>query len=166
MTIETLRDLYVNEIRDLYDAETQITKALPKMIDKVSSEELKSALHEHLQVTNGQVGRLEQIFEMLGENAKARKCQGIRGIIDEGKDTMNDLEAGSIMDAGIIAAAQRVEHYEIAAYGTVCAYAKELGLEDQQNLLHETLEEEKEADDKLTQIAESVVNIEAVRRAG
>ena len=166
MTIETLRDLYVSEIQDLYDAEKEIVKALPKMFEAASSEEVRSAFQDHLQITHKQVERLERVFEMLGERPKTRKCQGIRGIISEGEDII-DADAGpSIMDAALIAAAQRVEHYEIAVYGTVCAYAKQLGFEDQLELLVETLQEEKEADEQLTEIAESVINVEAARKAG
>jgi ferritin-like metal-binding protein YciE len=166
MTLGTLRDLYVNEIRDIYDAENEIVKALPKMIEASSSAELRTAFQHHLRQTEQQVDRLERVFDMLGEKAKGRKCQGIRGIISEGEDILDADAGASIMDAALIAAAQRVEHYEIAAYGTCCAYAKQLGFDDQLKLLLETLEEEKETDEKLTQIAETVINVEAVRQAG
>lgn len=166
MTMETLRDLYVSEIKDLYDAENQIIKALPKMIEVTSSDELRSAFQEHLHATQQQVDRLERVFGLLGEKPKARKCDGMRGIISEGEDVLDANAGPAILDAALIASAQRVEHYEIAAYGTVCAYAKQLGFDDQLELLHETLEEEKEADERLTQIAEDVINVEAVREAG
>jgi ferritin-like metal-binding protein YciE len=166
MTVETLKDLYIQEIRDLYDAEKQIAKALPKMIDAASFEELRTAFQDHLTQTRNQVERLERVFDKLGEKAKGKKCDGIRGILDEGEE-MIDLDTGaSVHDAALISAAQRVEHYEIAAYGTVCAYAKSLGFDDQLSLLLETLNEEKRTDELLTRIAENVVNVEAVRRAG
>jgi len=164
--MESLRDLYINELRDVLDAEHQILKALPKMIKACSSEECRSAFQQHLEITQGQVERLERIFESLGQKAKGRSCAGMRGIIDEAKEILDQDASEAVLDAALIAGAQRVEHYEIAAYGTLCAYAKELGFKDQLQLLVETLQEEKDADEQLTAIAESVVNIEAVRRAG
>jgi ferritin-like metal-binding protein YciE len=166
MRLESLRDLYINELRDVLDAERQIIKALPKMIKGCSSEECQSAFEEHLEVTHGQVERLERIFDLLGQKAKGRSCPGMRGIIEEGKEILEEDATGAVKDAALIAAAQRVEHYEIAAYGTLCAYAKELGFKDQLQLLLKTLQEEKETDEKLTGLAESAVNVEAVRQAG
>jgi ferritin-like metal-binding protein YciE len=156
----SLQELYLGELRDLYDAEHQIIKALPKMISKTSSEELKNALSEHLEITRGQAERLEQIFENMGEKAKAQKCKGMAGVIEEGNETVKEAEEEDVRDAAILASAQKVEHYEMAGYGTVRTWATLLGEEDAANLLEETLNEEKEADQKLTEIAESI-NVEA-----
>ena len=160
MKSHSLQELYLGELRDLYDAEHQIIKALPKMISKTSSEELKSALTEHLEVTRRQAERLEQIFENMGEKAKAQKCKGMAGVIEEGSELLKEAEDEDVRDAAIIASAQKVEHYEMAGYGTVRTWATLLGEDDAVNLLEETLNEEKEADQKLTEIAESI-NIEA-----
>jgi len=156
----SLQELYLGELRDLYDAEHQIIKALPKMISKTTSEELKSALTEHLEITRQQAERLEQIFENMGERAKAKKCKGMAGVIEEGSELLKEAEDEDVRDAAIIASAQKVEHYEMAAYGTVRTWATLLGEQDSANLLEETLNEEKEADQKLTEIAESI-NVEA-----
>ncbi|MCC6859533.1 MAG: ferritin-like domain-containing protein [Bryobacterales bacterium] len=164
--MESLRDLYISELRDVLDAERQIVKALPEMIRACSAEECRSAFEEHLEVTREQVKRLEQVFDSLGQKASSRKCAGMRGIIEEGKEILEQDASGPVKDAALIAAAQRVEHYEIAAYGTLCAYAKELDFQDQLELLLETLQEEKDTDEKLTGIAENIVNVEAVRKAG
>jgi ferritin-like metal-binding protein YciE len=155
MADETLQDLYISELKDLYSAEQQLVKALPKIAKAAESEELSEALTNHLEETKNQVSRLEQIFESLGENPKGKKCVGMQGIIDEGSETIGDFE-GSVLDAALIAAAQRVEHYEIAAYGSVCTYAELLERTDDLGLLKETLEEEKNADEKLTQVSENV----------
>ena len=160
MKITTLRDLYVDQLRDLYDGENQIIKALPKMIESTESEELRSALEEHLEVTRQQAQRLETIFEGLGENAKGEKCKGMEGIIKEGSDVVKEDMDETVKDAAIIAAAQRVEHYEIAGYGTVRTYAGLLGEDEAEELLQQTLDEEKEADQKLSQLAEEI-NVEA-----
>jgi ferritin-like metal-binding protein YciE len=160
MKLETLQHLFVEQLRDLYDGEQQITKALPKMIEKASNDELKDALHEHLDVTNQQIRRLDQIFGMLNEEASGETCKGMKGVIAEGEGLISDAKDNSVLDAGSIAFAQRVEHYEIAGYGTVRTYAKLLGRADIANLLKQTLEEEKEADKTLSEIAESV-NVEA-----
>lgn len=165
MRLNSLHDLYIQELRDLYNAENQIVKALPKMIKECSSADLRGALEEHLQVTRQQVGRLEEIFQRLDESPKGSKCKGMEGIIDEGEDMMGKDAPEQVRDAGIISAAQRVEHYEMAAYGTVRTYALQLGYTDHAELLQKTLNEEGEADKKLTQIAESRVNIEATRTA-
>ena len=160
MKITTLRELYVDQLRDLYDGENQIIKALPKMIESTESEELRSALEEHLEVTRQQAQRLETIFEGLGENAKGEKCKGMEGIIKEGSDVVKEDMDETVKDAAIIAAAQRVEHYEIAGYGTVRTYAGLLGEDEAEELLQQTLDEEKEADQKLSQLAEEI-NVEA-----
>ena len=165
MTITSLRDLYVEQLRDLYDGENQIIKALPKMIESTESEELRSALEEHLEITRQQAQRLETIFEGLGENAKGEKCKGMEGIIKEGSEVVKEDMSDTVKDAAIIAAAQRVEHYEIAGYGTVRTYADLLGEEQAVELLQQTLDEEKEADEKLSQLAEEI-NVEAEEGEG
>jgi ferritin-like metal-binding protein YciE len=158
----SLKDLYVDELRDLYDAEHQIIKALPRLIDAASSDELQSALNEHLEITKQQAERLEQIFESLGEKAKGKKCKGMEGLIKEGSEVIEENDDEQVRDAGIISAAQRVEHYEMAGYGTVRTYASLLGEDEAADLLQQTLDEEKEADDKLTQLAEQI-NVEAAK---
>lgn len=153
---EGLRELYVEELKDLYNAENQLVKALPKMAKAASSDELRQGFEEHLEQTKGHVQRLEKIFQALGENPKGKKCKGMEGLVDEGSEVMGEDFEGALMDAAIIGAAQRVEHYEIAAYGTVCAFAEQLGETEQNSLLNETLEEEKETDAKLTQLAQQI----------
>jgi ferritin-like metal-binding protein YciE len=160
MKLETLQNLFVEQLRDLYDGEQQITKALPKMIEKANHNDLKDALQEHLDVTREQIRRLDQIFNLLGEDASGETCKGMKGVISEGESLISDAKDASVLDAGIIASAQRVEHYEIAGYGTVRTYARLLGRNDIAELLQQTLDEEKEADQTLNEIAESV-NIEA-----
>jgi ferritin-like metal-binding protein YciE len=152
---EGLKDLYVDELKDLYNAENQLVKALPKMAKAASSEELRQGFEEHLEQTKGHVQRLEKIFQTLGESPKGKKCKGMEGLVEEGTEVMEEFE-GSLMDAALIGAAQRVEHYEIAAYGTACAFAEELGETEQASLLNETLEEEKETDKKLTKLADQI----------
>ncbi|HLZ43799.1 MAG TPA: ferritin-like domain-containing protein [Candidatus Sulfotelmatobacter sp.] len=161
MRKDSLRQLYVDELRDLYNAETQLVKALPKMAKASSNAELRQAFEEHLRQTSEQVSRLEQIFEMLDEKPSGKKCLGMDGLIKEGSETMQEDYEDAVMDAAIIGAAQRVEHYEIAGYGTVRTFAELLGENEHVSLLEETLEEEKQADEKLTQLAEQV-NSEAV----
>lgn len=160
MKATTLRELYVQELKDLYDAENQITKALPKMMKQASSDELRSALEEHLEVTKEQARRIEQIFESMGERLKGQKCKGMQGVIEEGSELLKEAEDEDVRDAGIIASAQKVEHYEIASYGTVRTYAQLLGEDEAVELLQQTLDEEKEADQKLNGIAEQI-NVEA-----
>jgi ferritin-like metal-binding protein YciE len=161
-SIDSMNALLVDELRDIYDAEKRLTKAIPKMAKKAENEELRSALEEHLQETQGQIARLEEAFEHLGEKAKGKPCAGMRGIIEEGEEHMSeDYEDDDLRDAVIIGSAQRVEHYEIAAYGTAIAHARLLEQEEIVRLLEETLEEEKATDARLTEIAESVVNLEA-----
>jgi ferritin-like metal-binding protein YciE len=155
MAQETLQTLYVSELKDLYSAEQQLVKALPKLVKSSESEELSEAFSNHLEETKNHVTRLEEIFESLGENPKGKKCVGMEGIVKEGAETIDEFE-GKLLDVGLIAAAQRVEHYEIAAYGSVCAYAQLLDRSEDLNLLKETLEEEKRADEKLTELSESV----------
>ena len=161
-SIDSLETLLVNELRDLYDAEKRLTKAIPKMVKAATNEDLRQALSRHLAETEEQVARLENAFEQLDQTAKAKPCAGMRGIIEEGDEHMNeDYEDDGLRDAAIIGAAQRVEHYEIAAYGTAAAYAKLLGHDEVVRLLEQTLEEEKNADQTLTEVAESVVNLDA-----
>jgi len=160
-TMESLDDLMQDELKDLYDAEKQLTKALPKLAKKASNEELRGALQQHLQETEGHVERLEQIFEQLGMPVRGKKCEGMKHLIDEGNTMIGDAEEEGMRDAVMIAAAQKAEHYEIASYGTLRTWANVLGKHDIAALLEETLEEEKEADRKLTAIAESFVNQEA-----
>ena len=157
---EGLKKLYIDELKDLYSAETQLVKALPKMAAAASSDELRQGFEEHLEQTKGHVERLEKVFKVLGESPKGKTCKGMQGLIAEGAEVMDEDFEGSLMDAALIGAAQRVEHYEIAAYGTVCAFAKELGESDQASLLNETLEEEKETDEKLSEMSDQI-NTEA-----
>ena len=149
----SLHELYVEQLRDLYDAEQQIIKALPEMIDAAQSEDLKEALNEHLDVTKEQASRLEKIFNGLGEKPKGERCKGMQGVLAEGSDLVGKIENEEVRDAAIIASAQRVEHYEMAGYGTARTYATMLGEEEAGKLLEQTLNEEKEADEKLTDLA-------------
>jgi ferritin-like metal-binding protein YciE len=163
MANEGLRELYVNELKDLHNAENQLVKALPKMAKAASNEQLREGFEEHLEQTKEHVRRLERIFEMLDENPKGKKCLGMEGLVREGSEVMSEDYEDEVMDAGIIGAAQRVEHYEIAAYGTVRSFAEVLGEDEHVSLLEETLNEEKETDQKLTQLA-SQINEEAKRQ--
>ena len=154
--MSTLRETFLDELADVYDAEKQILKALPKMIKAAEHEQLKEGFQEHLEQTEEHVNRLEQVFEHMGEKAKAKKCQAMMGIIEEGEELIKD-KAG---DAALICAAQKVEHYEIASYGSLAAWAKLMGEQDSADLLEETLEEERETDERLTEVAEEIVNVE------
>jgi ferritin-like metal-binding protein YciE len=160
MKLDNLQKLFLKELRDIYDAEDQITDALPKLIDAAHHPELKQALQEHLSITKHQISRLDQIFQTLGEKPTGETCKGMKGLIKEGDEIVSAGGDPSAVDAGIISAAQRVEHYEIAAYGTVRTYAKLLNQSQIANLLQQTLNEEADADNKLTQIA-STVNVQA-----
>jgi ferritin-like metal-binding protein YciE len=144
MSNEGLRDLYIDELKDLYNAENQLVKALPKLARAAASDELRQGFQEHLEQTKGHVKRLQQIFQMLDENPKGKKCKGMEGLIEEGSEVTEEDYEGSLLDAALIGAAQRVEHYEIAAYGTARSFAELLGENDQVSLLEETLQEEKE----------------------
>jgi len=166
MKLGSLRELLVSELKDLYSAENQIVKALPRIIKKVSSTELRDALSEHLEETRNQVQRLDQIFAELEESPRGKKCNGMEGMLEEGKEILQADAEDSVRDAALIAACQRVEHYEIASYGAARTFAQLLGLEEPARLLEETLQEEKNADIKLNEIAESVVNVEAEATAG
>jgi ferritin-like metal-binding protein YciE len=161
--LETLDDLFWHEIGDLYSAETQLTEALPKMVEKATDPTLKKALKDHLQVTHQQLDRLQQIFDDFEREPDGTKCKAMAGLIEEGEHILKAKGNADVRDAGIIAAAQRVEHYEMAGYGTARALATRLGHEDAAALLEETLDEEKEADETLTRIAETQVNRKAER---
>ena len=160
MPNQGLKTLYIDELKDLYSAENQLVKALPKMAKAASSDELREGFEKHLEQTKGHVQRLEKIFEALGENPKGKKCKGMEGLIEEGSEAMQEDYEGSVLDAALIGAAQRVEHYEIAGYGTVRSMAETLAEDDHVSLLEETLQEEKETDEKLTELA-SQINTEA-----
>ena len=162
MKLESLRDLLVEQLQDLYDAENRITKALPKMAKAASSPELKAAFEKHLKETEGHVKRLEKAFEALNEKAKKKTCQAIKGLIEEGEETIKQDAEPEVKDAALIAAAQRVEHYEMAGYGSVSAYAKLLKEITVLNLVQATLAEEKATDQALTELAERTINLQAV----
>src|SRR4051812_15316509 len=158
---QTLHDAFLDELKDAYDAEKQLIKALPKLAKASTSPELRQAFEDHLEETNGHVEKLEQVFEGLDEKAKGKHCDGMAGIIDEGKNAMGEDFEGATLDAVLIASAQRAEHYEMAAYGTMVAWARAMGHNDAAELLQEILDEEKAADEKLNAIAESGVNEQA-----
>ena len=161
----TMHDAFVEELRDTYDAEKQLIKALPKLAKAASSAELRAAFESHLEETRGHVDRLERVFESLEEKVRGKHCDGIAGIIEEGKSIMEEDFEDAAMDACLIAAGQRAEHYEMAAYGTLVAWARAMGHNEAADLLQETLDEEKAADEKLTTLAESGINQEAAERA-
>ena len=161
MEMESLKELYVDELKDLYSAEKQLVKALPRMAKNATNAELQQAFTKHLEETEGHVERLEQIFEMLGERAGGKKCKGMEGLIEEAKELLEEDAAEEVLDAGLISKAQHVEHYEMAGYGTVRTWAQQLGLDEQAELIQQTLDEESNANELLTQIAESSVNLEA-----
>jgi ferritin-like metal-binding protein YciE len=160
--LETLKDLFIEELRDLYSAEKQIVKALPKMKKAAHAEQLKAAFEEHLEQTKGHVARLEQIFEALGEKPTGKTCKAMEGLVEEGSEMIHEKAEPAVKDAGLIAAAQRVEHYEMAGYGTARTFAEHLKLNDAAKLLQETLDEEEATDEKLTTLAESNINLQAV----
>lgn len=162
MDLNTLKELYVDELRDLYNAEGQLIKALPKMAKAASSDELREAFEKHLEQTEGHVQRLEQVFEELGEKAKGKTCQAMKGLIEEGSEILKADGDDSVIDAAIIVAAQKVEHYEIAGYGSVRTFAQLLGQDKSAELLQQTLDEESEANELLNKLAEDIVNPEAL----
>ncbi|HVR95818.1 MAG TPA: ferritin-like domain-containing protein [Thermoanaerobaculia bacterium] len=161
MKLESLKDLYLEQLKDLYSAETQLVEALPKMAESASSPDLRKAFSDHLRQTQEHVNRLERIFSDLNESPKGHTCEGMKGLVKEGEQMVKMKGAPEVLDAGLIAAAQRVEHYEIAGYGTVRTYAELLGREEHARLLERTLQEEEEADELLTQLAETHINEEA-----
>jgi len=162
MKLDTLQKLYTDELRDLYNAENQLVKALPKMAKAASSEDLKDAFEKHLEQTKGHVKRLEQVFDALGEKPKGKTCRAMKGLIEEGSEILKEEGEESILDAGIIVAAQKVEHYEIASYGSVRTFAHLLGQNKAAELLQTTLDEESETNELLNRLAEGIVNPEAM----
>ena len=156
MQKDSLRDLYIDELRDLYNAETQLVKALPKMAKAAANDELREAFEEHLRQTSEHVSRLEQIFEQLDEKPSGKRCLGMEGLVKEAAETMKEDYVDEVKDAAIIGAAQRVEHYEMAGYGTVRTFAELLGENEHVSLLEQTLDEEKQADQKLTELAQGI----------
>lgn len=158
MELQELQQLFVHELKDVYSAEKQILKALPKMIKAASNDDLSSALEEHRQVTEKQVERLDMVLKALDETNRGKKCKGMEGLLEEGSDLLQEDASAEVLDAGIIAATQKVEHYEIAAYGTLVSFARQLGHTQAAKLLELTLAEEKEADLKLSEVAEASIN--------
>ena len=161
MKLDSLETLYVEELRDLYSAEKQLLEALPKMAKEASAPELKQAFEDHLGQTEEHVERLEEIFKQLDKKPAGKTCKAMKGLIEEGSEIMEEEGKESVLDAGLIAAAQKVEHYEIASYGTARAFANMLGEEDAAELLQQTLDEEGETDKRLSELAEEIVNVEA-----
>ena len=165
MPIKTAHDLFVDQLRDLYHAEKQLVRALPRMAKAASSDQLKQAFQSHLEETKGQVERLEQVFEELSARTRGKRCEAMEGLIEEAKEIMEEVEAPEVRDAGLIVAAQKVEHYEIASYGSAHAFAEGMGQDRVAQLLAETLEEEKKTDEKLNKLAISEVNKKALETA-
>jgi ferritin-like metal-binding protein YciE len=165
MAVKSVNDLLLNELRDIYHAEKQLVKALPKMAKKAKSDELRQAFEHHLEETKGQVDRLEQVFEQLDARSSGKRCEAMEGLIEEAKEMMEDIKTPEVLDAALISAAQKVEHYEIASYGSVHALALATGQDEVAQLLAATLEEEKAADQKLNKIALSEVNKTALKAA-
>ncbi len=161
MPVKSVQDLFVQELRDIYHAERQITKALPRMAKAATEPKLKQAFEHHLEQTRGQIERLDQVFEQLDLPKRAKKCEAMEGLIEEARSTMEEIEDENVLDIGMIINAQKVEHYEIAGYGSLVALARQLGHKDAASLLSETLEEEKETDAKLNELALSAVNQQA-----
>jgi ferritin-like metal-binding protein YciE len=157
----TLQELFLGELKDMYDAEKQLVKALPKLAKMASNPDLRNGIEEHLEQTKGHVSRIEEVFDLMGARHQGKKCAGIQGILAEGNETLGGME-GTAVDAALIASAQKVEHYEIASYGSLCSWANLLGHDNAANLLQQTLEEEKEADRKLSELAIESVNAQAV----
>jgi len=165
MTIKTTRELLIDELRDIYHAEKQLVRALPKMAKAAKSPKLRQAFEQHLDETKGQVERLEQVFEQMDTRSSGKRCEAMEGLIEEAKEMMEEIKTREVLDAALIMGAQKVEHYEIAAYGSACALAEALGQNDIKQLLEETLNEEKAADQKLNQLAISEVNNAALAAA-
>jgi ferritin-like metal-binding protein YciE len=161
MSVATAEELFVDELKDIYSAEKQAVKAFPRLAKAVQSEELKQAMQDHLEQTKGQVERLDRIFEILEKRSSGKTCEGMKGLVTEAQSQLEEIEKGPLLDCAIIGALQRIEHYEIAAYGTVATLAEAMGHEEVKELLGETLEEEKETDERLTEVAQSV-NSEAL----
>lgn len=163
MKLNSLEDVFKDQLMDLHSAEQQLTNALPKMAEKASSKELKEAFEQHLEITRKQLERLGQIGSEMGVDLKGKTCEAMKGLIKEGEQIIKEGGSGEAVDAALIAAAQKVEHYEIASYGSMCTYAEELGHKDALGLLKQTLDEEERTDEQLTKIAESGVNQRAMR---
>lgn len=161
MAVKSLEDLFLDELKDVYHAEKQLVRALPKMAKAASNPDLKQAITDHLEETKGQVERLEKVFESIDQKPKTKPCEAMKGLIEEGEDMMEEIEDESVLDVGLIMGGQKIEHYEIATYGALAALAERLGYDEARQLLEETLEEEKGADQKLNDIALSQVNAEA-----
>jgi ferritin-like metal-binding protein YciE len=162
MKLDSLHKLFIEQLRDVYNAENQLLKALPKMAKHAASDELRQAFEDHLEQTRDQVGRLEQVFKDLDEKPKGKTCQGMKGLVEEGSEILEQDGEESVLDAGLIAGAQKVEHYEIATYGTLRTWANLLGQDDAAELLQETLDEEGDTDKRLNELAEEIVNPEAL----
>lgn len=165
MAVKTIEDLFIHELSDIYSAEKQLTKALPKLARAAEAPELKQAFEAHLEETQGQVERIDQIVEALGIRLKRMKCAAMEGLVEEGKEVIDEIPAGPLRDAALIGGAQKVEHYEIASYGTLSAIAKQLGYKDAIPLLQATLKEEKATDEKLTLLAEQAGNQRAAQKS-
>jgi ferritin-like metal-binding protein YciE len=165
MPVKSVQDLLIDELRDIYHAEKQLVKALPKMAKASKSDKLRQAIEHHLEETKGQVDRLEQVFDKLDTRTRGKTCEAMEGLIEEAKEMMEEIKTPEVLDVALIAAAQKVEHYEIASYGSVCALAEALGQNEVAQLLNQTLDEEKQADQKLNQIALSEVNKTAMKAA-
>jgi len=163
MKLETLQDLLIDELEDIYDAEQQLVEALPKMAKTATSPDLKQSFETHLEQTEGHVRRLEQVFKIFGEKPERKTCKAMKGLIAEGAEVIKDDAVPEVKDAALISAAQRVEHYEMAAYGSARTYAEELGKTEAVELLQKTLDEEKQTDSKLTKLAVQVINLKAAR---
>ncbi|MDX6751399.1 ferritin-like domain-containing protein [Geminicoccaceae bacterium 1502E] len=163
MAVSTMQELFVNELRDIYHAEKQLLKALPKMAKAASGEDLRQAFESHLEETRGHVERLEEIFDTLDLAKRGKTCEAMQGLVEEGREILEEVEEAAVRDAGMITAAQKVEHYEIASYGSLVALARQIGNEEVAKILHRTLEEEKAADQKLTKLAQGGVNQAAAR---
>ncbi len=161
MAVKTVQDLFVEELRDIYHAEKQLLKALPKMAKNASHGELKQTFELHVEQTRGQVERLEQVFEQLDVAKRGRRCEAMEGLIEEARSTMEDIEDKNVLDVGMIINAQKIEHYEIAGYGSLVSLAKQLGHKEVASLLEQTLNEEKETDQKLNKVALNVANVDA-----
>jgi len=165
MSVGTAEELFVDELKDIYSAEKQAVKAFPRLAKAVQSEELKQAMQDHLEQTKGQIERLDRIFEILDKRSTGKTCQGMKGLVEEAQSQVEEIEKGPVLDCAMIGALQRIEHYEIAAYGTAATLAEAMGKDEVKELLGETLEEEKETDERLTQVSQSV-NSEALSEGG
>lgn len=166
MTIKTMQDFFIHELSDIYSAEKQLTKALPRLSRAADNQDLSAAFDQHLEETRGQVERIDKIAEQLDIRLKRIKCQGMEGLVDEAREIIETVPQGALRDAALIGGAQKAEHYEIASYGTLCVLARQMGHEDAAKLLDQTLQEEKATDQKLTQLAEQGVNQQATRQGG